>query len=121
MVSDQFGAPTYVPDLTKASLQVLHGALQMEEFPSGVYHLCHSGETTWHGFASAIVSEARKRGASLKVKALRAIPSSDYPTQAARPLNSRLDCGKLRRLFGLNMPSWQDGLEACMKEKYENP
>jgi dTDP-4-dehydrorhamnose reductase len=118
VVSDQMGAPTYVPQLARASLKALGHALRKEEFPSGVYHLCHAGATSWYGFANAIFEQARARGASLKVSKVLPIPSEQYPTPAKRPKNSRLDCTKAYQVLGVELPTWQQGLAECMKDKY---
>jgi dTDP-4-dehydrorhamnose reductase len=71
-----------------------------------------SGETSWFGFAEAIVDGLRKR--NLEVRAERVIPikSEDYPTRAARPRNSRLESTKAREMFSIRMPAWQDALDA---------
>ncbi|MEW5789375.1 MAG: dTDP-4-dehydrorhamnose reductase [Pseudomonadota bacterium] len=114
IVADQMGAPTWCRSLAEATAQVLaqlqspsRGADKPE--PWGVYHMVNGGETSWHGFAQAIQAlDAREPKARLLP-----IPSSDYPTPARRPLNSRLDCGKLERVFGVRLPDWQDALRLC--------
>lgn len=119
IINDQIGAPCYAADLatgTKAVLDQLGESLA--EVPSGVYHMCSQGLTSWHGFASEIFAQARQRGQALAIQNLKAIPTTDYPTPAARPLNSRLDCSKLKNTFNVELPSWQDGLARCMEEKY---
>lgn len=122
VVNDQVGAPTYALHLAQASLTVLQKALAMEKFPSGIYHVCNSGETSWHGFAQAIFALARMRdsseGSTLTCKQLVPIPSSEYPTPARRPLNSRLDCTKVRNTFGIALPHWEEGLKECFGEVY---
>jgi dTDP-4-dehydrorhamnose reductase len=117
VVSDQIGAPTYAPDLARATLAALEKALALPEFPSAAYHLSASGETSWHGFAEAIFAEARGRGMPLKLRRLRAIPSGDYPTPARRPLNSRLSNAKIAERLGVRMPSWREGLVACFSAR----
>ncbi len=114
IVADQMGAPTWCRSLAEATAQVLaqlqspsRGADKPE--PWGVYHMVNGGETSWHGFAQAI--QALDAGEP-KARLL-PIPSSDYPTPARRPLNSRLDCGKLERVFGVRLPDWQDALRLC--------
>lgn len=115
IVADQIGAPTWCRSLAEATAQALaqidspfRGADKPE--PWGVYHMTNAGETSWHGFAQAIQAlEAPETPARLVP-----IPSSDYPTPARRPLNSRLDNDKLARVFGLRLPPWQDALRACM-------
>jgi dTDP-4-dehydrorhamnose reductase len=116
VVSDQHGAPTYAPSLARATLQTLNQALEKPHFPTGIYHLCNSGETTWHEFATRIFEQARILGMPLKVKSVEAIPSSAYPTPAHRPLNSRLDQSKIAEVFGIRMPDWHEGLADCIKE-----
>lgn len=116
VVSDQVGAPTYAPHLADGALSGLDWALSFELFPSGIYHLCNQGWTSWHGFAVAIFEAARKRGWNLKVREVKAIPSSEYPTPAARPGNSRLSLDQTTRILGVTLPSWQAGLTECLAE-----
>lgn len=115
IVDDQYGAPTYASDLAQAALTALERAKDAREFPTGIYHVCNSGETTWHSFAEAIIEEAGSKGLSLKVKKINAIPTSDYQTPARRPLNCRLNTDKARDMLGLALPDWRSGLAACMK------
>lgn len=121
VVADQVGAPTYAPHLANASIQALTKALSLPEFPSGLYHLAGGGETTWHGFAQAIFALARSHDSgqkSLRCTRIDPIKTSEYPLPARRPLNSRLDCSKAKRILGVAMPDWQAGLTECFKEKY---
>ncbi len=113
IVSDQWGAPTYAPHLAAATLAALSSACAKPEFPSGVYHLCNQGVTNWFDFAQAIFAAARKRGESLQLEKAIPITTADYPTPAKRPLNSRLDLSKARTWLGVELPSWQAGLEQC--------
>lgn len=118
IVEDQIGAPTWCGHLAEALLTIAAHAASMPpgEFPSGLYHLCHGGETSWHGFTCAIREHLLARGESLPDDPPAAIPSALYPTPALRPFNSRLDCAKARNVFGLALPDWKTGLEACMQE-----
>lgn len=118
IVDDQIGAPTYAEDLARASIACLTQALQKPRFPAGVYHLCNAGEVSWFGFAKAIFQEAAGYGVELAVRNLEPIPTSDYPTPARRPLNSRLDTTKMEKAFGVHVPEWQDGLHRCMESKF---
>jgi len=108
VVDDQVGSPTYAPDLAEYSLYALMRALERKlegkGFPSGVYHLCNSGQTSWAGFARAILPNTRVVG----------IPSAEYPTPARRPLNSRLSLQKIIDTFGLVPRPWQEALQACI-------
>jgi len=113
VVDDQLGNPTYAPHLAGAILAMaerLANARDAEVW--GTYHAAAGGETTWHGFASAMV----ERTARLGVPPVPVVPitSADYPTVARRPANSRLDSGKLERVLSLRLPPWQEGLEECI-------
>lgn len=119
IIDDQFGAPTYAPHLAAASLAGLEAAQNREEFPSGIYHLCNAGETTWYRFAAGILKHAKRAGLPVKVKTTKPIPATEYPLPAHRPYNSRLDCAKARSILGITMPSWEEGLAACMEKKRE--
>jgi dTDP-4-dehydrorhamnose reductase len=116
VVDDQHGAPTAARDLARAILDLverMNGA-HGQGYAAGLYHLTARGETTWHGFAAAIFSGWARRGG--RVPRLQPITTGDYPTVARRPTNSRLDCGKIERAFGLRLPVWQDALESCLDE-----
>jgi dTDP-4-dehydrorhamnose reductase len=119
VVNDQIGAPTYAEDIAFFSLKALEKALEMQKFPKGVYHLTNRETTSWHGFASSIFEEARARGAKLAIKDVGAIPTADYPTPAARPLNSRMDIAKIQTTFDIELPSWKNALSRCMDVKYK--
>jgi dTDP-4-dehydrorhamnose reductase len=117
IINDQHGAPTYAPHLAQGAVAALENAAHRTDFPSGIYHLCSGGVTTWHSFAAAIVEHAKKRHMPVKVKAIYPIPAVDYPLPAARPYNSRLDCTKALSMFGVALPDWQEGLAECMELK----
>ena len=115
VIADQFGAPTgaeLIADVTAHALRCARSNPAL----AGVYHLAAAGEVSWHGYADFVIEHARNAGKDLTVKAITAIPTSDYPTPAQRPLNSRLDCSKLRDAFDLNMPDWQIGVARMLTE-----
>jgi dTDP-4-dehydrorhamnose reductase len=118
VVDDQHGAPTAAPDLACAILDLAARMTEMGDRSTreaaGLYHLAGSGETTWHGFAAAIFAGWARRGR--RVPRLQAITTAEYPTAARRPQNSRLDCGKTERTFGLRLPPWQGSLESCLDD-----
>lgn len=130
VVSDQVGAPTYAYQCAEATITALDRALELEVFPSGVYHLCNAGQTSWHGFAEAIFMLARQaesreyedasesEASTVICKQINPIATSAYPTPAKRPLNSRLDTSKIAKVLGVNMPSWEEGLKACFESLY---
>jgi len=77
-----------------------------------------SGETNWFDYARFVIEWSRAHGQPVRVApdAIQPIPSSAYPTPAARPLNSRLATNKLQQAFGLAMPHWQAGVERMLTE-----
>jgi dTDP-4-dehydrorhamnose reductase len=117
VVDDQFGAPTAASLLADATAHALQWVRENGD-RSGVYHLAAAGETNWHAYACHIVESARRAGYPVRVRgeSIVPVPSSAYPTRAARPLNSRLDTGKLRATFGLTLPAWQAGVDRVLSE-----
>jgi len=114
VVADQQGCPTFAGDIAGALLELAGRSTEMDADNAwGVYHYCGEPATTWHGFASAIVEMARERE-SLPVKTVTAITTADYPTPAARPANSVLDCAKLATRFGIQPPLWHEGLKTLL-------
>ena len=120
VVVDQYGVPTSAGLLADVTAQLVrqHQREGDETFPFGLYHLVADGETTWYDYARFVVSEALAAGRSLKLSpdAIRAIPSSEYPTAVKRPANSRLDSTKLRRTFDLVLPNWQSGVQHVLQQ-----
>jgi dTDP-4-dehydrorhamnose reductase len=121
IVADQHGGPTWSLELARMTADVVgqmerlarknQCALSDAVLPlSGVYHATGSGETTWYGFAVQAIAELQKRDPGAKLASVEPIPTSEYPTPAKRPMNSRLDCSKLERTFGWRMPEWSDSL-----------
>ena len=122
IVSDQIGAPTSARLIADATAQICGQTnweqRGVEDFHSGIYNLTSTGETSWYGFACAIVDEAHVQlpGLPLKTTRIDPISTSEYPLPAPRPTNSRLDTSALRKRFGLQLPSWQAGLSLCLAE-----
>ena len=110
VVADQIGTPTpaaLIADTTAAILaQPFRG--------SGLWHLTASGQTSWHGFASAIVAEAEARSLIARLPTVVPIDTRDYPTPARRPAYSCLDPGALTADFDMRLPTWQAGLSAVL-------
>ena len=121
VVGDQLGAPTpaaLIATVTGIALAMLRKGKAMEHQEQRLYHLCSGRPVSWHEFATTIVELAGAMpGFDLRLApgAIRAIPSSAYPTAAVRPLNSRLDCACLERDFGLQMPDWQPYLARMLQ------
>jgi dTDP-4-dehydrorhamnose reductase len=118
VVADQIGAPTRADLIADITAHALRQALAQGDAASGLYHLAAAGETSWHDYASLVVAEALALGTPLAAAPGRVHPiaTADYPTAARRPLNSRLDTGRLVRQFGLVMPPWQDGVRRTVRD-----
>ncbi len=111
VVADQVGAPTWAGDIADGTAELIR-RWREGRVHWGIYHFTASGETSWFGFAQAIAERLRAEGRPCA--SLEAIPTRDYPTPARRPLNSRLSGDKLRRDWGLALPDWRAGLDACL-------
>ena len=120
VIADQIGAPTSAELLADVTAHAIRSVLAGPEGlqHAGLYHCVAGGETSWHGYASYVLEQARALGWKLKVApdAVAAIPTSSYPTPARRPLNSRLDTDKLQSTFGLTLPPWQHGVQRMLQE-----
>lgn len=116
IVDDQIGAPTSTHSLARATGQIVQSycAGTWNHHWSGLYHMTDSGSTSWHGFAKAILEHASKL-LGTPIPRLIPITSAEYPTAARRPLNSRLNCEKLRAAFGITMPSWEESLDQVLQ------
>ncbi|VVN16390.1 dTDP-4-dehydrorhamnose reductase [Pseudomonas fluorescens] len=112
IVADQIGAPTWAGTIANSTLALIERWQAGETGAWGTYHLTAQGETSWFGFAQAIGEALRDQGKPCAN--LLPIPSSEYPTPAARPLNSRLDCSLLLREWGVSQPDWQTALRECL-------
>ncbi len=113
IVADQYGVPTSAEWLAKLSLGfALNKQGGLKRFPSGIYHAVPSGETTWHGLATTAVTAAIEAGIALKVSpgAIEAIPTTEFPLPAPRPMNSRMSTDKLRSVLA-NSSSYNDSIE----------
>ena len=121
IVADQFGAPTWARLVAEVTALALHQDLPRRKsggFDRGIFNVTAAGETSWHGIASAIVSTARERGATLKCRNVVPITSAEYPVPAARSANSRLSGGKLAKRYGLEMPGWDHCMHLCLEELF---
>jgi dTDP-4-dehydrorhamnose reductase len=123
VVADQWGAPTSAALLADCTAHLIREWQQKGDgrFRYGLYHLVAGGETNWCDYAKFVVAEARVAGQSLKLSpdAIEAIPSSDYPTAARRPANSRLDTSKFRDTFGLALPDWREGVRYVLRQLWD--
>ena len=116
IVADQIGAPTPARLIAQVTALAIHSQLK-----AGLYHLAPRSETSWHGFAQEIFSQARQAGEQLSMgpENAHAIPTSEYPTPAKRPLNSRMVLNKLERALNIQLPDWQSQLALTLNEYLE--
>ena len=114
VVADQIGGPTPARDIAATCLQM---AEQLIEDPSksGTYHYCGAPYVSWADYARAIFEQA---GRDVTVTP---IPTTDYPTPAKRPLNSRMECSTTQQAFGIACPDWLDGLKTILQDLEVTP
>jgi dTDP-4-dehydrorhamnose reductase len=120
VIDDQIGAPTgadLLADITALALQRVQTQPNGHEF-AGLYHLVASGSTSWHGYATLVIEQARQAGIDIKTakNAINKIATQSYPTPATRPLNSKLATLKLQTAFGVHLPAWQQGVIRMLAE-----
>jgi dTDP-4-dehydrorhamnose reductase len=120
IVADQIGAPTSAALIADAIVAMLKDG--PERFRNrrteagGLVHVAASGQTSWHGFACAIIEGLRDRGVPLAVQDVPPISTDEYPTRAKRPHNSRLDLSRLQKIFSIEPPHWQEALAPELDE-----
>ncbi|MBP9895595.1 MAG: dTDP-4-dehydrorhamnose reductase [Giesbergeria sp.] len=117
VIDDQWGAPTgadLLADVTAHALRHLQACPQ----DGGLYHCVAAGETNWNLYAKEVLAQVALAQPAIKLKATEVapVPTSAFPTPAARPHNSRLDTARLRNTFGLTLPPWQQGVARMLRE-----
>jgi dTDP-4-dehydrorhamnose reductase len=119
VINDQHGAPTGADLIADVTAHAMRGVLNTQNIAfGGVYHLVASGETTWHGYASHVIEQAKhlKPEFAWKMQSIAPVSTSAFPTPATRPHNSRLCNTKLQERFGLVLPHWQQGVDRMLAE-----
>jgi dTDP-4-dehydrorhamnose reductase len=111
VVDDQIGGPTPADKIADALLKMAEAMMAGQQ--AGLYHFSGQPETSWSGFAKEIFRQAGKQVDVIDIS------TAEYPTPAARPLNSRLDCSKINRDFGIDAPDWKDGLTRVLLDLKE--
>ena len=109
IVADQIGGPTPAADIAQACL-ALGEALHRDENVGGLYHFSGAPDASWADFAREIFVQADLDCA------VEDIPTSAYPTPAVRPLNSRLDCSRIKDHLGIERPDWRYAVGTIVKE-----
>lgn len=117
VIDDQIGAPTGADLLADVTALALRQVSQQAQC-AGLYHLAAAGQTSWHGYASHVIAQARrlKPDLSWRVQEIQPVPSSAFQTAAKRPHNSRLDTRLVRSTFHLHLPAWQQGVDRLLAE-----
>lgn len=114
VVVDQIGAPTSAALIADSLRHMLASGLPAfrkgANEAHGLVHLAASGEASWYDFATRIVEGLKSRGIRLVTERVVPVRTEDYPFRAPRPLNSRFNLGRLRAVFGITPPHWQEGL-----------
>ena len=121
VVSDQLGCPTYAPHLADGMIQIVQQLVDNPQLKPawGTYCMAGNGEASWYQFAQEIFKTSKNLGApSANVEP---VASSAFPTAAKRPSNSRMDCRKLEQQFGVRLPDWHQGVEACVTALLAKP
>ncbi|MFT8554789.1 MAG: dTDP-4-dehydrorhamnose reductase [Zymomonas mobilis] len=119
VVGDQYGNPTSADDLAKAILIISEGLLN-NKWPQyqGIYHASGTGDTNWYDFSRTILFESQKYG--IVIPEITPIKTLDWPTAAKRPQDSRLNCDKLKKIFGITLPDWQESISKTVFNIFQN-
>jgi len=115
VVSDQIGTPTYAEDIASGLSNIAEQVLASpKDIAWGTYHMTNSGETSWYGFAREIFGcLANQQALSPEIIP---ITTKEYPTPAARPAYSVLDCSSTRATFGIELPDWKNATMRCIEK-----
>ena len=122
VVADQIGSPTsaaQIADCTMAALgRFAENQDKLDDYV-GTYHLTGAGYTNWADFAKEIFQIGAEFDEKVTGVTVKPIPTSEYPTPAKRPFNSRLDCSRLEKTFGVELDSWQSQLKQVVSDLYQ--
>jgi dTDP-4-dehydrorhamnose reductase len=119
IVGDQWGSPASASMLSDVTSKIVDMIFKNKNFSDyGTYHVTSDGETNWFEYASLIANELVKLNVNIKCGSdqIRSIVTSEYPTPAKRPLNSRLNCEKLKKTFMLELPHWESEVKKVLRE-----
>lgn len=114
VVADQIGCPTGATDIARALLTMTERLIAEPDAPVGTYHFVNAGEASWHRLAEAIFAQVAAGGGA--VPTVLSIPTSEYPTPAKRPMNSRLATDKIARDYGIVAQDWRAMVEEVVAE-----
>ncbi|MGI2258566.1 dTDP-4-dehydrorhamnose reductase [Shewanella sp. GXUN23E] len=114
IVADQFGGPTYAGDIASALIIMMQKMVQTSDLASGIFHFSGAPHCSWYEFATHIFATAKSVGLVQTTPELCPIPSTAYPLPAQRPANSRLNCDRVYREFGIAPSDWQAALKQVL-------
>lgn len=117
VVADQYGCPTFAPDLAEAILDIIGQVSEKRDIPWGTYHYCGKGVITWYDFAKKALELAGDHTA-LKVQHIVPLSTEEYPTPTQRPANSAMDCSLIEKNFNVIPKHWQDSLNNLVKQLF---
>ncbi|MEM7562473.1 MAG: dTDP-4-dehydrorhamnose reductase [Pseudomonadota bacterium] len=109
VVNDQKGCPTFANDIAAATMGVIHRVNAEPESARGIFHLTGENATTWYGFCTEIMEISGQAHVSVEP-----ITTEQFPTAAARPRNSVLNCSRIESEFGIRLADWRQSLRACL-------
>jgi dTDP-4-dehydrorhamnose reductase len=111
VVADQFGGPSPAKNIAETLISLARQYQKENTLEWGTYHYCGTEKTNWCEFAKEIFKQAKEQGLIEKEMKVNAITTTEYPTPAKRPVNSMLDCSKIKNTFGIEMPNWKKALK----------
>jgi dTDP-4-dehydrorhamnose reductase len=116
VVGDQRGSPTSATDLAAFLLHAADACIANKDGAFGNFHVAGMGEASWAEFAELITGRGAELGLIDSAPTVKAITTAEYPTKAARPANSVLDCRKSQAVYGYSMKPWQAALDEALTE-----
>lgn len=118
IVDDQQGCPTAARDIAEVLRTVTMRLVSDPQAPTGIFHFVNAGATTWAGLAREVFAHSARLGGP--VADVAGISTSDYPTAAARPANSRLSTSKLANAYGLEARPWRTAVSEIVSDLLTN-
>lgn len=115
IVADQFGGPTYAGDLAAAIISIIEQRAAGKAVENGIYHYCGTPMTSWAGFAKEIFKQAEELKLLPHNVKVNEITTADYPTPAARPAYSMMNCEKIERMLSIKQKSWCKNIVSVIK------
>nr|WP_321239556.1 dTDP-4-dehydrorhamnose reductase [uncultured Tolumonas sp.] len=115
IVADQYGGPTYAGDIADALVNIAGKVTNTPDFSGwGIFHYCGTPYVSWYLFAKAIFVRTFQLGIISTFPEIKGISSAEYPSLTVRPRNSTLNCSKIKAVFGISQPDWQQSLDAML-------